>query len=455
MRYKILKAKRSQKEQVGSVFHTRTSVLNTLLAGFKAVREAFISNHALETFAINDDGIQEPKTWIILFQALFQYLLLEKQGKSTSSADQRVREVAALVRSLTARGAHLFNRKVTEVLYVHMLQTMISKSALCPLVAEDYIKAIKALLSYPAHLDHLKLTRWLELMQLGFNVILGDPLNKVLETDPKTSAPSPAASASSSEGFMDDGNSDELEPEDDPRLGKRHRQENVRPPSSKSNTAPQREYNPVAATAVQIEFNSLITLLIQSTYSPVLFESCCSLPGSLLHRCQRFLEYFPPDSTLYNDFLQTLLTLLSQLTINRKEEVSKFARHSWKNLVGLWRTKNKRLKETLVAILHRLLPYVTAPDRPGDDLSNHNWSDGVWKLWRLLDTESSNRRGSEGLAFDAIRLELNYSQRKAFVARTYRVGLNFNADEALTWAILELQADCAEKVSCFAFHLRS
>jgi ataxia telangiectasia mutated family protein len=58
----------------------------------------------------------------------------------------------------------------------------------------------------------------------------------------------------------------------------------------------------------------------------------------------------------------------------------------------------------------------------------------------------------DGLSLECLRLELaepDAGNGGAFVARTFRAGSNFDAVQALSWAILELQSDCAEKVVLF------
>jgi len=62
--------------------------------------------------------------------------------------------------------------------------------------------------------------------------------------------------------------------------------------------------------------------------------------------------------------------------------------------------------------------------------------------------------GAERLTLDALRFELLDPADSggldgasgAFVAQTFRAGWDFNAGQALSWAILELKADCAGKV---------
>jgi hypothetical protein len=81
--------------------------------------------------------------------------------------------------------------------------------------------------------------------------------------------------------------------------------------------------------------------------------------------------------------------------------------------------------------------------------------EGIRKLWRLLEGEAESRWGADGLSFDSLRLEValggELNNLSVFVARTFRAGWHFDSEQALAWGILELQADCAEKVKFVVF----
>jgi ataxia telangiectasia mutated family protein len=99
-----------------------------------------------------------------------------------------------------------------------------------------------------------------------------------------------------------------------------------------------------------------------------------------------------------------------------------------------------------------LLPYLTT-DQEGHSAGFH-WSDGVQRLWHLLEGEAESRWGIDRLSLDSLRLETaterndnrTMHEPAAYVAQTYRAGWHFDAGQALAWAVLELQASCAEKV---------
>ncbi|KAG8220961.1 hypothetical protein J3R82DRAFT_2466 [Butyriboletus roseoflavus] len=211
----------------------------------------------------------------------------------------------------------------------------------------------------------------------------------------------------------------------------------------------------------QIECASLLALLFRHSTAPFLAEverpdpsdpdsfpkNFILVPStpSLFWRMKRFLQRYPTDTSLHHDYLLALQPFLCQVALNCRQEVDDLACCGWDALVGLWGTKNKRIKESLVGILKTLFPFLTATR----DAPNHGWADSVQRLWTLLISEADSRWGIEALSIDSLRLQVSVGEadeREVFVAQTFRAGWNFDASQALAWALLELQADCAEKL---------
>lgn len=427
--------------------------------GLSSIRTLFASDRILERF-IQQDGVPAPKLLLPVFQALFTCVLLEradftkkssgKAATSSAAAQRRLSEAASTLRWLTERATHLLNRKVTNAVITHLLSTIkTQKGELFTPIALDYVKALKGLVSYGPHLDHMEAEQWIEIVELGFNVVLGDPLRTAFVDDEQPPTPGPSASVL---GETDSDWQDEGETDTDAQggLGKRRRGGSVSPQKPKA----KRRNRSVPTTLEQLEFNSVLALLVRSPSAPFLHSP--HIVSSIFLRLQRFLDLYPPDASVYNDFLPTLSSTLSHVSLNRKDDVVRFTRKSWKDLVGLWGTKNRRLKETLVVVLHQLLPYVAASEGISVDEKptvSYDWSDNVWKLWHLLSGEAESKWGVDGLSIETIRLQLSsydadddLAEESAFFAKTFRAGWNFDASQALAWAILQLQADCANMV---------
>ncbi|KAJ7658097.1 hypothetical protein B0H17DRAFT_1213256 [Mycena rosella] len=425
--------------------------------GLQAVRELFSQNHVVAKFHISN-GQPNPKAWLIVFQGLFEAVLNEKMaflkvvGKAattTATARRRLTDAANTVRWLTERTAQYLNNPVAQALLDHLYRTMMHKNDLLEPVALDYIKALRHLLEWTPHLDRLDVNRWVGIVEMAFNVVLGDPIKNSFCNDPAESCASPAPvpmEVDDSEFFLENDDESDASSMTSPSKKRRRRGGTAAPaPSSlRSPSKPRRNKIP---SKEQNELVPILFLLLRSSSAPLLLQDVAYLPSSILLRLQRFLEIYPADASLYYDYLLTLISTLSHLSLNRKDSVVRFAQGSWDLLVSLWGTKNKAMKECLVAVLRVLFPFLTAHGK--SRATSYDWSMGIAQLWRLLDGEAESRWGVDGLSLECLRLELadpEDGDSCAFVARTFRAGYNFDTTQALAWAILELQADCAEKL---------
>ncbi|KAF8448998.1 hypothetical protein L210DRAFT_3618742 [Boletus edulis BED1] len=424
--------------------------------GVALLRSAFAREDAVYS-------IEDGRGWLVLYQALFTTVKIEKvdtvkkNGKSGTAAQRRLMDAAAAVRWLVERSVHCLSKKALTPLLGHLTQMLVHRGQLFTPVALDYIKTIKVLLSWTPHIDHLNVDIWLKLVEISFNIILDDPIeDDLVRTKDQIAGSVPADdSMYQSDSSSEDGNL--------PSSRKRPLREHSSTPIPR--TAPD---NPTdrcvprhSVSLEQIECASLLALLFRHTTAPFLAEVERPDPGdpdsfpknfvlvpitpSLFWRMKRFLERYPTDTSLHHDYLLALQPFLCQVALNCRREIDDFACSAWDALVGLWGTKNKRIKESLVGTLKTLFPFLTATR----DAPNHGWADSVQRLWTLLIGEADSRWGIEALSIDSLRLQVSderADERQIFVAQTFRAGWNFDAGQALAWALLELQADCAKKL---------
>jgi ataxia telangiectasia mutated family protein len=146
-----------------------------------------------------------------------------------------------------------------------------------------------------------------------------------------------------------------------------------------------------------------------------------------------------------------LSSTLDHLALNRVKDTQKFARSAWKDLIGLWGTKDKRIKENLIVVIRSLLPYLTADFGMKTVRNSYDQVGALWKLYSTLEGEAEQRRGIEGLDLECLRLDLSsrvtgVQTTEPFIAHTFRAGWSFDSAQAVSWAVLETQADCAAKV---------
>ena len=429
--------------------------------GLSAIRSLFAQDHVVATFHIDREGKGDPRVWLSVFQGLFTTVLTEKMAcakksaskTTTNTAERRAGDAANVVRWLTERTVSMMNKRVAKALFEHLTQTMVYKGEPFMPVALDYIKALKCLVSFTPHLEHLEDDMWVKLVEMGFNVVLEDPITRHFWDDEMS-----VVVEGQEDMYVDEDEEDEklLSPTKKRRRG---REESEPPQPSTSKTPAGRRHRSVPASLHQIEFTSLLAVLLRSPAAPFLSyrydeekDNNNHLASSILDRLKRFLVLYHPDSSLLHDFLSILSATFSHLALNKRQEVEDFARTTWDDLVGLWAVKDRRLKEGVVAVLRVMFPYITTES--SNRKSSSDCIDGIHHLWNLLNGEADSRRGIDGLSFESLRLELcdgqensDSKERKAFASRTFCAGWHFDASQALSWAVLELQADCASEVS--------
>ncbi|KAG9313005.1 hypothetical protein JVU11DRAFT_6444 [Chiua virens] len=434
--------------------------------GITLLRSAFAREDAVYS-------IEDGRGWLVLFQALFTTVKIEKadvvkkngrSGAVGTAAHRRLTEAAAAVRWLVERSVHCLSKKALTPLLDHLTQMLIHRGQLFTPVALDYFKTLKVLLSWTPHMDHFNVDIWLKLVEISFNIILDDPI----EDDLVKTKDEIASSAPADDSMY---RSDSLPSEDDNLqstsrsiLGRKRplRERSSTPVPGAVADKPSDHRPPRHLVSLeQIECASLLVLLFRHSTAPFLTEVerpdpsdpdsfprnsiLVPIAPSLFWRMKRFLQRYPTDTSLHHDYLLALQPFLCQVALNCTQEVDNLARSAWDPLVGLWSTKNKRTKESLVGILKTLFPFLTATR----DAANYDWADGIRKLWTLIISEADSRWGIEALSVDSLRLQVSdglVDEREIFVSQTFRAGWNFDASQALAWALLELQADCAEKL---------
>jgi serine-protein kinase ATM len=139
--------------------------------GLSSLRTVF----GRDSIVLSLDETGNGSAWLVVFQAVFTCVLNEKAAltktkksassskNSSSAALRRLSDAAAAVRWLTERAVHRFNKKVIKSLLAHFLQTMIHQGELLVPVSLDYIKAIRCIVGWTPHLEHLD-----EVRSLGF-----------------------------------------------------------------------------------------------------------------------------------------------------------------------------------------------------------------------------------------------------------------------------------------------
>ncbi|KAF8906302.1 hypothetical protein CPB84DRAFT_1844550 [Gymnopilus junonius] len=406
--------------------------------GLNSIRETF-TEKLIAKWHINANGDSDPKLWLPVFQALFSTVIIEKNamskkatsktGGSSAAALRRLSEAASIVRWLTERSVQYMNKKVAMAMFHHLTQTLTSNRSSDDLfapVALDYAKALKCLVNHAPHLEHLDDEMWVRIVELSFNVILGDPVNSKFAKEEDEEPTNEV----NSDMYMDDDTAEDAESSDVPASVASNYRKRSRPPPSASPRKPKplhasRRNVLISVTLEQIEFASILSIMIASPAAPI-------LSGNYTHLAS---EFYYVLSVSWSDILL----------------IERFARSIWSGLVSLWGTKDRRLKEGLTMLLRCLFPLTICPSYTEDTRPHYfDVATELGRLRDLLDGEAESRWGVDGLSLDSLRLQITapYSgvdsmvNEGAFIAKTFQLGWNFDSEQALSWAILELQADC-------------
>lgn len=421
--------------------------------GIAALRSTFAREDAVYS-------IEDGRGWLVLYQALFTTVKVEKldtakklgkAGTAGAAAQRRLVEAAAAVRWLVERSVRCLSKRALTPLLEHLTQMLVHRHELFSPIALDYLKTIRVLLSWTPHMDHVNLETWLKLVEICFNVVLNEPMDKELVPSEEDN------SSGENSMYQCDSNDDDAGSSSTPaQTRKRHLAERATPGSTDSSHRFRRSARRTVSLE-QVECTALLALLFRHPAAPFLATVDRSDPdrkgnlipvpvaSALFKRMKRFLECYPTDTSLHHDYLLALRSFLSQVSLNCKDEVDDLARSSWDALVGLWGTKNKQLKESLVGIFRILFPFITA----AQSAPSYGWADAVQNLLVLLNGEAESKWGIDGLFIDSLRLDVSPAEVGAgeiFVSHTFRAGWNFDTNQALAWTLLELQADCIEKL---------
>ena len=437
--------------------------------GLAAIKEVFSQDSAVENFAI-ENGTVRQENFMLVFQALFRVVGKEKdlatrstsaKSVSTAAALRRLSDSANTLRWLIERTVHLMNGKVATTCTRHLVKFLQDSEKIFDSVALDYSKALRSILAYNAHLDHLNEDSWLSIVSLAFNVILGDPIQRHLVGEDEMEVMNEV----DSEMYAEDTAEDETDQHPSTSKGKkRSRRDNTPLPilsPRKQKSLRKKRHVVVSVSLEQVEFTSVLRLLLSAPNAPLLSaekvederEKINDIGLAVLQRLERFLEMYSADSSLLRDYIAVLSSVLDHLSLNRVIAVQAFARSTWDSLISLWGTKDKTMKEGLLIVLKQLFPFVTCLPISEQKLPSFDLAEGIGRLWQLLDSEAENRWGVDGLSLDSLRLRIRGDEKKnskalegGFVAKSFQAGWNFDAGQALSWAILQLQADCTATV---------
>ncbi|UZJ51746.1 hypothetical protein CBS101457_001066 [Exobasidium rhododendri] len=365
--------------------------------GIEQYKDIFQDQTVLSDISRDDD---DGRRWLRTLQALFNCVVNDKSAciKRGSWVDaapialRRLKDSAQVVQWMIEKTHTYYAQPVLFAAFSHLTQMLSYGGQLFEPIAVDYLKALRTLLSYQPHIEHLDHKSWKEATSLCFNILLHDDLIEELDGCILENL------------FNEDG--------DCLRASQR------------------------VSRLLDAEVASCLQILITAPNAPLVGQG--RLGVYILAKFSTFLLNSISDTTAHLPTLQGLNHVLAELEINESASLTAFAVRVWPSLIGLWATKSRQLKEQVLISFRILLPFLD---------NKVEYVDKVASLHKKILEEPEQRFAMQPLALTSIEL-CSSSYEDAFQYDILRAGRDFNSSDAHTWLALELAADCSRSLYC-------
>lgn len=368
----------------------------------------------------------------------------------------------SFVRWLIERSSTYLTKKVINALFSHLTQIIISPDGRLIRNSMDYIKALKIVVSFAPHLEHLDSASWQHLMSICWDAALGERIEHHKEDWDEDDEEEDATNGSHA-------NTEEEEDDRDVDMvfitgTERKRKLPSTASSSISRHGSRQPTNaklPPLSTEIT-ELLSIVPILLASPNAPVLspprfpeedYESNKAFPRvgiRILHKVLRFLKERSGETAAHRSVLITLNMVLGELEVNAVQEMIGQAPQLLSLLAPLWNTK---LKDQIVISLRIILPFISSSKFVEDKMPEEKKiSRAVFNdLMLLRDAIPRTIPGRRTMILDLSYLTLRYTvslegdskSRLPRPLQTSLIGATSDFTDAMieTWAALELTAD--------------
>ncbi|GHJ83815.1 hypothetical protein NliqN6_0217 [Naganishia liquefaciens] len=422
--------------------------------GMASLRTIFQSNTSVE----NLSAVAENAGWLQTFQVLFGVVKMERAaslkkgkgpaGSSSSAAETRLSNAMNLVRWLVERSLTHLNKKVINALFSHLTQTIITSDGTLIRNAMDYIKALKMIMSYPPHLEHLGQGSWECLMSICWDAALGQRVEYSKEEWTGDLEPESSTEASESEEEQEFAT---------PSVGTQKRKYASTMMCTLDRTRRSERAGPRLTTETT-ELISIIPILLSTPNAPILPPP--HLPEEdresdqpfaragirILRRTIKFLRAQPAETAAHRSILSALTIVLAELEVNAVQVMIEFAHKILALLLPLWHTK---LKDQVILALRIILPFLPISQFICDaEPEEKHIERAVFSdLLALRDAISRSAPGKRSHILELPYLSLGLvSDPASSAARPMQTPLisatpDFTDPMIMSWATLELLAD--------------
>ncbi|WWC73055.1 uncharacterized protein I206_107020 [Kwoniella pini CBS 10737] len=398
--------------------------------GVRNVRDILGNRENLNAFGDAARG-EGGAAWVSFYQCLFETMTKEKKlavkavakDGATTAADKRLADVISLIRWTAERTVHMISKKPFLVIFNHLTSSLVFSGQIFPPAALDYAKALRALISYPPHLESLDAGSWKILMNICWSAVLGDEVTIDNEWEEE-------------EIEVDLVNGNGMDVDD---FGQ-----------TQADITSWKSGKPLISQ-LNIEFLTLVPILLSSSAAPILPpqptkeapQISSERPGYiLLLKILRFLKQYAIETSADLSVLRSLNILLAELELNCRDDFLSAGLQLFPHLVSLWSTRNKALREQIVIALRTLLPYITHKTLVDSSKASEIRST-FERLMDGLSKETIDRKGIHPVDIDFLRFKCVDPSNAIFELKGIGAGFEFNHENAMIWAILELYADTA------------
>lgn len=366
------------------------------------------------------------------------------------AAETRLSNAMSLVRWLVERSLTHLNKKVINALFSHLTQTIITPEGTLIRNAMDYIKALKMIVSYAPHLEHLGQGSWECLMSICWDAALGQRIEYDKE-EWSTADLEP-------ESINEESESDPDQEYATPSLGTQKRKFTSTMTSTIDRARRSEQAGPRLTTETT-ELISIIPILLYVPNAPILpppqlpeqdRESDQPFPRAgirILRRTIKFLRIQSAETAAHRSILSALTIVLGELEVNAVQVMIESAPKILALLLPLWHTK---LKDQVVLALRIILPFLSSSPFVCDAEPEENHIDRTvfTDLLALRDAIARSPPGKRShiLELPYLSLKITPSHIRGSAARPMHTPLicatqDFTDPMIMTWATLELMAD--------------
>ncbi|CAH7678695.1 hypothetical protein PPACK8108_LOCUS13153 [Phakopsora pachyrhizi] len=365
-------------------------------------------------------------TWKNVLRSLFESAELERSSflkKSASARDEgsksanlnRLMSVTGLIRKCVHQSASTLRQKVMRMVIRRTIDLVLSydRRIIVP-IASDCIRALRHLLLYRPHLEHVAPDLALELVAFCFATILDQKIPSSLTLRPN--------------GKFDDS---------------KLRWTDENPDSTSSLFA-----SPLIVDSAQLLSIVLDVPSINLKYSK-----------NLLYNFQRIFQKFLNETSAHIHFTSSLLIVLRELELNKSLHLRQAAPSLIDLLIKLWPTRSPGLKEQIVLCLTYLLPSITeTPETNSGNVSGGPTYDTgklIKKILYLVASDKEGRTSLEPLSLSSIALgdDLQTTRASHLGTQTWACVSGKGGDpllehnQLMSWSLLGLAASALRWVT--------